>query len=136
MFDIIQVNGLQCNIAHHNPSPYDRYKLPDFYFLLNSVGIVAFVRRPSVLKWLYNLKTVGFVPLGVAGWYEWQAMVAAWFGRQQYRLATKEALAAGTLRSVKMLSPRNQMNGAVKSICFDVFCVVNLYTMARTAMVI
>jgi len=28
------------------------------------------------------------------------------------------------------------MNGAVKSICFDVFCVVNLYTMARTAMVI
>lgn len=48
----------------------------------------------------------------------------------------KEAPAAGTIRSVKMLSPRNQINGAVNSIYFDVFCVVHLYTMARTAMVI
>lgn len=69
--NIIWVNGLQCNISHHNPSPYDRYKLPGFYFLLSSVGKVAFVTRPSVLKWFYNLKTVGLVPLEVAGWYEW-----------------------------------------------------------------
>jgi hypothetical protein len=51
-------------------------------------------------------------------------------------ITAKEALAAGTNRSLKMLSPRNQVNGAVNSIYFDVFCVVNLYTMARTAMII
>jgi hypothetical protein len=69
--NINEVDGLQCNIAYHNPSHCDRYKLPGFYFLLNSVGKIAVVARPRVLKWLYNLKTVGLVQLDVAGWYEW-----------------------------------------------------------------
>jgi len=51
-------------------------------------------------------------------------------------IAAKEALASGANRLVKTLSPRNHVNGVNNSIYFEVFCVLNLYTMPRTAMII